>query len=163
MKTKTSTVKKTSSFIIMTMIVSLSLFGKVYSQNDTLKYVFNERAKENQTIEMFRSAMESFLQEKYGHEVKADPSLAKSCIKTAKEDAFGVQLKSEENEAYYYSTFACSFDILKKYPVSGFSNRFLDIAEDDRMKNQFRLLEPIRYWLEIIELEGKYYMVLALG
>ena len=149
--------------VIFIAIFTLSLFGKVFSQEDTLKYVFKEKAKPGQTIEMFRDTMESFLYKKYGHAVKADPSLSKSCIKNAKESAYDKKLEREENEAYYYSTFACTFDILKKYPISGFSNRFFDIAEDPRMKNQFGLLDPVRYWVEIVEIEGKYYMVLALG
>jgi hypothetical protein len=162
MKLNELKVNKTSSIIIMIMIVALSLFGKVYSQ-DTITKAYKGKPSNVQTIEMLRDSIESYLYKRYGHTVKPDPSFLKGCIRSAYESAYDKDIEPEGKEAYFHSTVGSTIDILKNYTISELTDEFLDITEEPSMKNQFSLLNPVSYWVEIIELEGKYYMVVALG
>ncbi|NBU98041.1 MAG: hypothetical protein EBS19_07500 [Spirochaetia bacterium] len=98
----------------------------------------------------------------FNHEIELDSTLKESCIKFVEKEVDGKEIVKGENYAYYHQMWELS-EKPENYKTEGLCKSLLNSMSRDDLKNYIHYIEGNRFWVESIEKNGKYYLVIALN
>jgi len=120
---------------------------------------------EGQNIDTFRDYIGSALNEKYGYPLDADTSLKNGCDNQLERKAKGNDIPNGDNEGIFYSVNMTSHNPIETYPPSYVAERFIGGMEDKTASyyDALQLVSPTKYWAELYQFDGQYYLIITLG
>ena len=132
---------------------------------DTTKVKVTGDFVEGQNIDTFRDYIGSALNEKYGYPLDADASLKNGCDNQLERAAKGNDIPVGDNEGFFYSVNMSSLDPIATYPPSYVAERFIGRMEDktEPYHDGLQLHSPTKYWAELYQVDGQYYLIIILG
>ena len=158
------------------LILILSLVFSIFSnsanaQMSELKFEDTTTVKvtgdfvEGQNIDTFRDYIGLALNEKYGYPLDADASLKNGCDNQLERKAKGNVVPTGDNEGRFYSVNMTSHNPIETYPPSYVAERFIGTMEDrsESYYDGLQLLNPTKYWAELYQFDGQYYLIITLG
>ena len=98
----------------------------------------------------------------FDHELKLDSTLRESCLQFIEEEVGGKQLTKGKDYAYFHMMWTLT-DSLGSYKSEDLTNSLDKMIHQDIYKNYFSRMEGESYWIEVIQKEEKYYLVVALN
>ena len=98
----------------------------------------------------------------FDHELKLDSTLRESCLQFIEAEVGGKQLTKGKDYAYFHMMWTLT-DSLGAYKSEDLTNSLDKMIHQDIYKNYFSRMEGESYWIEVIQKEEKYYLVVALN
>ena len=98
----------------------------------------------------------------FDHELKLDSTLRESCLQFIEAEVGGKQLTKGKDYAYFHMMWTLT-DSLGSYKSEGLTKSLDKTIRQDIYKNYFSRMEGESYWIEVIQKEEKFYLVVALN
>jgi len=113
-------------------------------------------------LEKIKVSFDETLTTFFKHEVNLDSTLKESCIKFLEKEVDGKEIVKGNNYAYYHQMWELS-ENPENYKADGLCKSLLKSMSQDDLANYIHYIEGNRFWVESIERNGKYYLVVALN
>ena len=158
--------------LILILSLVISIFNNsANAQMSELKFQDTTTVKvtgdfvEGQNIDTFRDYIGLALNEKYGYPLDADTSLKNGCDNQLERKAKGNDIPNGDNEGIFYSVNMTSHNPIETYPPSYVAERFIGGMEDKTASyyDALQLVSPTKYWAELYQFDGQYYLIITLG
>ena len=98
----------------------------------------------------------------FDHELKLDSTLRESCLQFIEAEVGGKQEIKGKDYAYFHMMWTLT-DSLGAYKSEDLTKSLDKMIHQDIYKNYFSRMEGESYWIEVIQKEEKYYLVVALN
>jgi hypothetical protein len=125
---------------------------------------FSGLASDHPVNKNFNSIVDSIsikLKERYGYELKLDPSLKNGCINYSKEIR-GNSIDEVEGEGHIHASAELPMEYYNLIPESFFYEVVIETIENPGFGDYFKVYVPTKFWVEEIVVGDKCYFVVAI-
>lgn len=102
------------------------------------------------------------MKEKYGYDLKLDPSLKNGCINYSKEIRGIGSGNSVEGEGHIHSSAVLPLEYYDAIPHSFFYDVISETIERPEFSDYFEIYHPTKFWVEEVVVGDKCYFIVAL-
>lgn len=113
-------------------------------------------------LDKIKVSFDQSLTQFFNHEVELDSTLKESCIKFVDQEVDGKEIVKGKNYAYFHQIWELS-EKPENYKVDGLCNSLVKMLGQDTFHNYVPYIEGNRFWVESVEKNGKYYLVVAIN
>jgi len=113
-------------------------------------------------LEKIKVSFDETLTNFFKHDVELDSALRESCIKFLEKEVDGKEIVKGKNYAYYHQMWELS-EKPENYKADGLCKSLLKSMSQEDLANYINYIDGNRFWVESIEKNGKYYLVIALN
>jgi hypothetical protein len=113
-------------------------------------------------LDKIKVSFDQSLTQFFNHEVELDSTLKESCIKFVDQEVDGKEIVKGKNYAYFHQIWELS-EKPENYKVDGLCNSLVKMLGQDTFRNYVPYIEGNRFWVESVEKNGKYYLVVAIN
>lgn len=107
-------------------------------------------------------SMTIFLKNKYGYDLKLDPSLKNGCINYYKEVKSGISSDPVEGEGHIHSSATIPLEYYNDFPLSFFCEVVQETIERPAFSDYFQVYTPSKFWIEEVIVGDKCYFIVAI-
>ena len=140
------------------LILIIALGSFLICTSNSFSMGVNKDPIPNQIIKEFSAVLSLF----FDHELKLDSNLRESCLKFVEMEVDGKEIVKGKEYAYFHMMWTLT-DSLGAYKSEDLTNSLDKMIHQDIYKNYFSRMEGESYWIEVIQKEEKYYLVVALN
>lgn len=140
--------KKLSLTILLTSLIGFNSYSNPINPNSI-------------GFEKIVYSFDNTLTSLFNHDVELDESLRQSCINFVSRETEGINNKNEENLAYFYQMWELK-DTPEMYLPEGLCSSLVKMILNEKFSDYIPLIDAKRFWVECIEKDNKYYLVVAL-
>ena len=141
--------KKLSLAILLTTLIGFNSYG--FTSNPPIKGL-------DSIVKSFDQCLTSF----FDHEINLDESLKSSCIKFVESELAGEELMKDKKYAYFYQMWTFE-DHPSLYKVDGIKSSLNKMINRETFSDYLPYIEGNKFWVEVIEKNNKYYLVVAVN
>lgn len=113
-------------------------------------------------LDKIKVSFDQSLTQFFNHEVELDSTLRESCIKFVDKEVDGKEIIKDKNYAYFHQIWELS-EKPENYKPESLCNSLVKMLGRETFSNYIPYIEGNRFWVESIEKNGKYYLVVAIN
>ena len=140
------------------LILLIALGSFIICTSNSFSMGVNKDLIPTQIIKEFSDVLSLF----FDHELKLDSNLRESCLKFVEMEVDGKEIVKGKEYAYFHMMWTLT-DSLGTYKSEDLTNSLDKMIHQDIYKNYFSRMEGESYWIEVIQKEAKYFLVVALN
>ena len=141
--------KKLSLAILLTSLIGFNSYG--FTSNPPIKGL-------DSIVKSFDQCLTSF----FDHDVNLSESLKSSCIKFVENEVDGKSIVKDTNYAYFHQMWTFE-DHPSLYKVEGIKASLNKMINQETFSDYLPYIEGNKFWVEVVEKNDKYYLVVAIN
>lgn len=116
----------------------------------------------NKNLDKITDSIAIVLNQRYGYDLKLDPTLKDGCINYQKEVKSGKSLDPVEGQAHIHTSAMLPMEYYDQIPYSFFYESVYETIERPEFSDYFKVYIPTKFWVEEVVVGDQCYFIVAI-
>ncbi len=147
--------KTTLSALVIALGLALTSFSSIGSSQTNTPTV-------NKNLDKITDSIAIVLNQRYGYDLKLDPTLKNGCLNYLKEVRSSKSLDPVEGQGHIHTSAMIPLEYYDQIPYSFFNELVYEYIERPEFGDYFKVYVPTKFWVEEVVVGDQCYFIVAI-